>query len=609
MLQSERRWVYLVPDSLVLDREGEVTIAKRFRYPTFRYDSTSLGTLDLRYYFSCFLRVPPILFGMVWDEIGLFIEDRERRSRRNSVLKWLLTTYVVRNRTKVLRRETAIPLLTNRTIYLDCGLHELCSYNFLRAQIIIHTAWSVYGWDEGFLGYQQTDYPYWKVYSYERSTLWPTPSMHFSTGELVESAYEIVRDGLKKPRKRGQYRKEVELFRQCWHWMKQALRYGSYPTTGDWFGPAFFVDPWPDSSPVPMNVRTIPETVPLRRIPVSAETDKQAKSDAKPPDPSLTTPAMLLDKGSLANLTHQLQKLYKNDDNVPPSVSIASNAPTSGEADRKRRRNSPLPDSGSPDTNAESQHDLKSLAIRGCNSAKLTYLVNQLRRYAPYEKCVVYVNSLHDLHLVSEFISLLFEIATWTEDYLLDTYWGKLLYSYDRKVDYKCVAKFTTNGDCRVLVMPTWMAFSGLDLTVASRVYFFSPVFYKSVEAQAIRQVHNMRQTRPVHVETLVLRGTLEDTALSFRGKRFELEKLNIRLMETEQDAIIVTLGKFLTPTWEDTTAVDDFSEPRGHRSTMAELTVAVKAKDVHPQPRPEYMFDEPIPLSSLRLWKRNRNS
>ncbi|KAJ1962896.1 hypothetical protein IWQ62_003383 [Dispira parvispora] len=327
-----------------------------------------------------------------------------------------------------------------------------------------------------------------------------------------------------------------------------------------------------------MNIETTPETVLLTKLPVSAETNKQAKSDTKPSDPSLTTPAMLLDEGSLTNLAEQLQELYKNDDNAPSSLNIASNAPTNGETGRKRRRNSPLPDSGSPDTNAESQHDLKSLALRGCNSAKLTYLVNQLRQYAPCEKCVVYVNSSEDMDAVSRFLKLLFGAVTWTQkDWHIpgSGYWGIRLYPYDRKVDYKRVAEFTTNDDCRVLVMPTWMTFSGVDLTVASRVYFFSPVFYRSVETQAIRQVHNMRQTRPVHVETLVLRDTLEDTAFSFRGKQFERKNYTFRTANTEQDAIIVSVGKFLTPTWEDTTAVDDFSEPRGRRSTMAELTVA----------------------------------
>ncbi|KAJ1962643.1 hypothetical protein IWQ62_003463 [Dispira parvispora] len=602
VLQSERRWVYLVPDSLVLDREGEVTIAKRFPYPNFQHESTALDTLDLGYYFSCFLKVPPFSFGMVWQEIGMFIKDRARRSQRNSVLKWLLTNYVIRNRSKDLRRETVIPPLTKRTVYLDCGLRELCSYNFLLAQIIAHSACYVNGWGKDFLGYQQTDCPCWSDYTNEPGCLWPTPSAYSSTGYLVESAYHIVRDGLKKSRKRGRSREEIELFRQCWYWMKLALRYGLYPQPQGWFGTAFFVDPWPDSSPVSMNIETTPETVLLTELPVNSETDDHAKSDTKPSDPSLITPVMLLDMVQLMELIEQVQGLYKNDDNAPLRVNTTPNTSANGETDRKRKRNSPLSDSGPPETNTESQHDLKFLTIRGCNSAKLTYLVNQLQRYAPYEKCVVYVNSCKDMDLVSQFLEFLFSVVDWDIMFwCVSAYWGKRMYSYASDVVSGSIDDFTTDDNCRVLITPTSLAFSGMDLSVASRVYFFSPVFYESAEAQAIRQVHNMRQTRSVHVETLVLRGTLEDTAFSYKGKRFERQDYTFHQAKTEQDSVIISVGNFLTPTWEDTTAVDDFSVPRGHRSTMAELAAAVKARDIHPQPRPEYMFDEPIPFSSLR--------
>jgi len=59
----------------------------------------------------------------------------------------------------------------------------------------------------------------------------------------------------------------------------------------------------------------------------------------------------------------------------------------------------------------------------------------------------------------------------------------------------------------------------GLDMRSASRIYFISPVLNPQVEAQAIGRVRRISQSRQVTVETLVLRGSLEEVIVE-RSRR-----------------------------------------------------------------------------------------
>lgn len=58
----------------------------------------------------------------------------------------------------------------------------------------------------------------------------------------------------------------------------------------------------------------------------------------------------------------------------------------------------------------------------------------------------------------------------------------------------------------------------GLDMSSASRVYFISPVFSPQIEAQAVKRAHRIGQTKPVYIETLVLRGSIEEAIVARRN-------------------------------------------------------------------------------------------
>jgi len=54
----------------------------------------------------------------------------------------------------------------------------------------------------------------------------------------------------------------------------------------------------------------------------------------------------------------------------------------------------------------------------------------------------------------------------------------------------------------------------GLDMREASRVYFINPVLNPQVEAQAIGRVRRIHQKKPVYVETLVLKDSIDEVIL-----------------------------------------------------------------------------------------------
>jgi hypothetical protein len=65
----------------------------------------------------------------------------------------------------------------------------------------------------------------------------------------------------------------------------------------------------------------------------------------------------------------------------------------------------------------------------------------------------------------------------------------------------------------------------GLDMKSASRIYFINPVLNPQVEAQAIGRARRISQKKPVSVETLVLRGSVEEVIVRRRGEMTQAEQ------------------------------------------------------------------------------------
>ncbi|KAL8952915.1 MAG: hypothetical protein Q9222_001205 [Ikaeria aurantiellina] len=148
---------------------------------------------------------------------------------------------------------------------------------------------------------------------------------------------------------------------------------------------------------------------------------------------------------------------------------------------------------------------LSRTRLVGTASAKLSYLLDRISVLHTTEKILIFYEGNHIAFYIAETLELL------GIQFLI--YTGTL--SAVRKSAY--ITTFNTTETFRVLLMDVHQAAHGLHIASASRVFFVNPVWQPAVEAQAIKRAHRIGQTKPVYVETLVLKDTLEDRMLKRR--------------------------------------------------------------------------------------------
>lgn len=183
---------------------------------------------------------------------------------------------------------------------------------------------------------------------------------------------------------------------------------------------------------------------------------------------------------------------------IPPSSS--NHQPPSAQKRPPQASNTPLPAS------------LAKTRILGFTSAKLNYLCSRILSLHQSEKIIIF----YDLNNIAFWIAEALELLS--VKFLI--YANTL--SVGRRAAY--LATFNQSETFRVLLMDLKQASHGLHVAAASRVFIVSPIWQPGVESQAIKRAHRIGQTRPVYVETLVLRGTLEEKMLKRRGQMSNAE-------------------------------------------------------------------------------------
>ncbi|KAG0651187.1 putative ATP-dependent helicase [Hyphodiscus hymeniophilus] len=161
-----------------------------------------------------------------------------------------------------------------------------------------------------------------------------------------------------------------------------------------------------------------------------------------------------------------------------------------------------------------SSSPLASTAVLSTSSAKLSYLMDRIVTYHSTEKIIVFYEADNVAFYIAQALELL------GIEHLI---YAKSLAS-TRRSDY--VVTFNQSETFRVLLMDVSQAAFGLDMSSASRVYFVNPVFSPQIEAQAVKRAHRIGQTKPVFVETLVLKGSIEEVILE-RRKDMSTEEHN----------------------------------------------------------------------------------
>ena len=150
--------------------------------------------------------------------------------------------------------------------------------------------------------------------------------------------------------------------------------------------------------------------------------------------------------------------------------------------------------------------------IVGTTSAKLSYLISQILKYYEEEKILVFYDGENVAYYIAQMLELL---------HIKHEIYAKSLAAH-LKAEY--VVRFDQEPQDRVLLMDVRNAAFGLNIPSASRIFFVNPVCRPNIEAQAIKRAHRIGQTRKVFVETLVLKGTIEEKMLE-RSRRMTVDE------------------------------------------------------------------------------------
>ncbi|KLJ12678.1 hypothetical protein EMPG_12310 [Blastomyces silverae] len=154
-------------------------------------------------------------------------------------------------------------------------------------------------------------------------------------------------------------------------------------------------------------------------------------------------------------------------------------------------------------------------------SAKLTYLLDKVLEFQEQEKIIIFYEGNNTAFYIGEGLEILgvqFRIYANT----LNT-----------KTRSAYLSLFNKTETVRVLLMDLRQASHGLHIACASRVFIVNPIWDPNIESQAIKRAHRISQTKPVYVETLVLKGTLEDRMLRRRK-----QMTNAELRHAEKDPL-----------------------------------------------------------------------
>ncbi|KAK5734398.1 hypothetical protein LTS12_026707 [Elasticomyces elasticus] len=205
-------------------------------------------------------------------------------------------------------------------------------------------------------------------------------------------------------------------------------------------------------------------------------------------------------------------------DGLPSSATTqASSAPAQPEKTSRKRRRSEV-------ESLEYPFDSPYLQSRvvGTTSAKLSYLVTQILKYHKEEKILVFYDGDNIAFYIAEMLELL---------HIKHEIYAKSL-SAALKSEY--VVRFDQEPQDRVLLMDIKVAAFGLNLSSASRIFFVNPVCRPNIEAQAIKRAHRIGQTRKVYVETLVLKGTIEEKMLERAERMTRREHADAKALEDD---------------------------------------------------------------------------
>ncbi|ROT37333.1 hypothetical protein SODALDRAFT_324956 [Sodiomyces alkalinus F11] len=189
-------------------------------------------------------------------------------------------------------------------------------------------------------------------------------------------------------------------------------------------------------------------------------------------------------------------------------------------------------------------------------SAKMSYLLDSIIEHQEKEQIIVFYENENMAWYVAGMLDVIG---------IRNLIYAKSL-SSKRKDQY--INTFNNDTKFRVLLMDLTQAAFGLDMRAASRIYFMHPILNPQVQAQAIGRVRRISQQKPVTVETLVLRDSIEEVIVERKNTMSQAEHWKCKSLLDDRPIYNWILNASITPM------------PEGEPSKMDQM-VPLK----HPQP------------------------
>ncbi|KAF4608242.1 hypothetical protein EYR40_000586 [Pleurotus pulmonarius] len=397
------------------------------------------------------------------------------------VLNQLMTSFMVRHRISDIETEITLPSLRTENIMLDLEPIAAKSYNAMQASIAVNAIDS-----------QRTDQDYLfhprnaaslqlAVANLSQIMFWGTSEDRYNVFELSQNAEQQEKRAIE----RGSSPQDIQLLREALSHVKAAV------ADQTWIAaqahpeipfqvlnmPDDIFDAWTD-------IRHAPEDEARPRLmhPLHLAKLKQALF-SRPLAPT----------DWLIEMGHQLHDAEVRDSErskKPPGNAIFNRSLQTGSPPLLLRQ-SPL-----------------SRTNIGCSaSSKLNYIINEVLQYSLTEKFLIFSQSPLTLAHVKDALDL------------IQVPYVQFTTQVNIRTREEQVVTFETSETHRVFLMELRHGARGLNLISASRVIFCEPVWQADIESQAIKRVHRIGQTKPVHVKTLVIRNSAEEYMIDRRAK------------------------------------------------------------------------------------------
>ncbi|KAF2100096.1 hypothetical protein NA57DRAFT_19969, partial [Rhizodiscina lignyota] len=577
LVRAERRWIVSgtparnrlfgvevdVDDSRLV---REIALHKRKRYnkeEEMKGPAESIGQLA-----SGFLKVRPWAASEFdsekadWDE-HVFRHDRfhaKTYSAFSTSLRRTLESLVVKTRPEDVERDIVLPPLHHRVVYLEPSFYDKLTVNLFHL-FFTSNAILCERTDEDYLFHQKN--------RKHRNTLIANlrHSNFFWTGfeeDHVKGAIKAGEEYLKKENTNCSL-EDRQLLQRCLDFAQFVDKCNGWKALSKSHELGLFVDDWPDKSsqawslpgsdyPAMIGVTQllraqsrvnsqVLEEDPfegLEALGVAATmqalvTEDEAvkgKKKQQTDEPTLKKgipTSSLLFETSSAKRHHQGSPTKANPNKRKRSSETSENTQANQTpviATPKPQRKRKL--SGADRLSIPVDSPIRKASLIGTTSSKLSYLLEQILKYHHNEKILIFYDWDNTAYYVAQCLELL---------HITHLIYAKSLPS-ERRSRY--IVAFDENPRIRVLLMDVRCGAEGLNVNKASRVFFINPCCRPNIEAQAIKRSHRIGQTKPVHVETLILKGTVEEAMFKRAKAMTETEHRNAT--ELQDDTKIASI-------------------------------------------------------------------